>query len=337
METKSINTSTSFVIPVYKTPETLFRACLKSVLAATCSCNGEILLVIDSPNDPIETVANQYAAANPCIKIIRNDRNRGPAYSRNRGIDAAKNDFIITVDSDDEIVPEICMKAIRACAEQELDICSIARVNPWCPETADNQRTGNLIYGGAIQAKSPYFGRALSTIDMSSSGVIYRRSFLENKKIRYNESLHQNEDFVFMAHAVSSGAIIGVWDEIGYIVSFRGDSLSHRRGGEHSSDMALAAIDIMRLPGLSGADLDIKLFYARKAFWQIFCAQCPPKTFHIAATEFAKTYACALSPIARLAIYIALKLPARVTIRQRIIRGCFKVLDRLHIFYCKVV
>ena len=94
----------SFVIPVYKTPEQLLRNCLNSVLRY--SQPMELICVLDSPGDPCETVLDEYAAKESRMRLLKNDQNRGVSYSRNRGMDAARGEYIAFVDADDEIVAE---------------------------------------------------------------------------------------------------------------------------------------------------------------------------------------------------------------------------------------
>lgn len=58
----------------------------------------EIIVVDDASRDRTSQVLNKFA--HPRIKILTNEENRGPAYSRNRGIKEAMGEFILFVDSD---------------------------------------------------------------------------------------------------------------------------------------------------------------------------------------------------------------------------------------------
>ncbi len=87
----------SVVIPFYARADQL-RKCLQGLLENDLE-NTEILLVDDaSPEDPTEVVRSLADAER--IHVIRQDRNRGPAASRNAGLAAAAHDWILFLDAD---------------------------------------------------------------------------------------------------------------------------------------------------------------------------------------------------------------------------------------------
>lgn len=85
----------SVIIPVYNRPEFLKEA-LDSVLKQTF-LNFEIIVIDDGSTDSTSDVINSYGDK---IVKIRQD-NKGVSSARNRGIMAAKYDFIAFLDSDD--------------------------------------------------------------------------------------------------------------------------------------------------------------------------------------------------------------------------------------------
>lgn len=117
----------SFVIPVYKTPEQLLRNCLDSVLRY--SQPMELICVLDSPGDPCEQVLDEYAAKEPRMRLLKNDQNRGVSYSRNRGMDAARGDYLAFVDADDEIIAETYEKAAALAVEKRWMDAHLRRAN----------------------------------------------------------------------------------------------------------------------------------------------------------------------------------------------------------------
>ena len=101
----------SVVIPSYNRRHTLERA-LESVFAQTSPVD-EVILVDDGSTDgSAEMVAQAYAA----VKIIRQP-NLGVSAARNRGINAARFDWIALLDSDDSWLPEKIAR-IRAARAQ---------------------------------------------------------------------------------------------------------------------------------------------------------------------------------------------------------------------------
>ncbi|MGA3171439.1 MAG: glycosyltransferase [Chthoniobacteraceae bacterium] len=85
----------SVVIPTYNR-----RDCLMRLLASLerQSAQAEEVIVVDdcSTDDTAAVVAGHF----PRVTYLRNEENRGPAVSRNRGIREARGKFIVGLDSD---------------------------------------------------------------------------------------------------------------------------------------------------------------------------------------------------------------------------------------------
>jgi glycosyltransferase involved in cell wall biosynthesis len=91
----------SVVVPVYNRAESL-RWMLDSVLAQSYT-DLEIIVVDDgSDDDSAACVATHY----PGIRLIRMERNCGPAAAVNRGVAAARGELIALLDSDDLWSPD---------------------------------------------------------------------------------------------------------------------------------------------------------------------------------------------------------------------------------------
>lgn len=106
MENKKI----SVIIPVYKT-ESYLQRCIKSVTGQTYK-NLEIILVDDGSPDICGDICDDYKAEDDRIKVIHK-RNGGVSSARNAGLDSADGEFIMFVDSDDELTHDACEKTIE--------------------------------------------------------------------------------------------------------------------------------------------------------------------------------------------------------------------------------
>jgi glycosyltransferase involved in cell wall biosynthesis len=89
------------VIPVFNRPAAVRRA-IASVLAQTCR-DLEIIVVDDGSTDA--SAAAVAAIADPRIRLIRHERNRGGSAARNTGIKAGTAPYVAFLDSDDEWLP----------------------------------------------------------------------------------------------------------------------------------------------------------------------------------------------------------------------------------------
>lgn len=89
----------SIIIPIYNAGEFLTQ-CLDSLVNQTLR-EIEIICVLDCPTDGSDKMAEQYAANDSRIKIIKNQENLHIGESRNRGLDAASGEYIGFCDHDD--------------------------------------------------------------------------------------------------------------------------------------------------------------------------------------------------------------------------------------------
>jgi glycosyltransferase involved in cell wall biosynthesis len=90
----------SVIIPVYNT-EKYLRQCLDSVVNQTLK-DIEIICINDDSTDNSHEILKEYVAKDTRMKVI-NSKNGGPGGSRNAGLNIAKSDYIMFVDSDDWI------------------------------------------------------------------------------------------------------------------------------------------------------------------------------------------------------------------------------------------
>ena len=92
----------SVVVPTFNRASLLPRA-IDSVLAQTFT-DFELLVVDDASTDETAEVVRRYA--DPRVRYLVQPHNTGVAGARNRGMRAARGDFIAFLDSDDEWMPE---------------------------------------------------------------------------------------------------------------------------------------------------------------------------------------------------------------------------------------
>ena len=83
----------SIIIPVYNSSLTL-KECLDAVFDSSFK-SFEVIVVSDNSSDNSVKIAKQYKC-----KIIELSENKGPAFARNKGTQAAEGDILLFVDSD---------------------------------------------------------------------------------------------------------------------------------------------------------------------------------------------------------------------------------------------
>ncbi|MBQ1564149.1 glycosyltransferase family 2 protein [Candidatus Saccharibacteria bacterium] len=88
----------SIIVPVFNT-EKFLSACLSSILAQDYK-NFELILVDNGSSDNSVKVCKEYAQKDSRIKLATCNK-PGAAHARNKGLDEAKGEYIVFIDSDD--------------------------------------------------------------------------------------------------------------------------------------------------------------------------------------------------------------------------------------------
>lgn len=93
----------SVVATVYNREHCILR-CLQSVLRQDYR-DYELLVVDDGSSDNSAGLVAEIAAADARVRLIRHPVNRGVSAARTTGFSAARAEWIVSIDSDDELLP----------------------------------------------------------------------------------------------------------------------------------------------------------------------------------------------------------------------------------------
>uniref|UniRef100_UPI00405687BD glycosyltransferase family 2 protein n=1 Tax=Agathobacter sp. TaxID=2021311 RepID=UPI00405687BD len=123
----------SIIVPIYNSEKYLKR-CIESLIHQTFE-DIEIILVDDGSLDNSIQICKEYVKKDRRIVLITQE-NGGPSKARNAGLDKANGEWIMFVDSDDEVSNNICEKLYNKAQETDADmvICNLANI------TSDMQR-----------------------------------------------------------------------------------------------------------------------------------------------------------------------------------------------------
>ncbi len=109
----------SVIIPVYNAEHTLDR-CIESVLAQSFT-DWELVLVNDGSKDASGEICDRYAASDGRVRVIHKP-NEGVAATRKRGIEAAKGEYSIQIDSDDWVEPTMLEELYTIAQRESADV-----------------------------------------------------------------------------------------------------------------------------------------------------------------------------------------------------------------------
>lgn len=105
----------SIIIPNYNGAKYIAE-CLESIKQQEYQ-NKEIIVVDDGSNDNSIAIVKKYTG----ITVIK-QFNQGGAIARNRGLEASTGDYIMFLDSDDKLEPNILKKIVRRIEADDSDI-----------------------------------------------------------------------------------------------------------------------------------------------------------------------------------------------------------------------
>lgn len=140
----------SAVIPLYNA-EKYIKETLDSLMAQTYPLD-EILVVDDCGPDNSAKIVEQYSELHPVVRLIRQPSNQGGSAARNRGLEETRNEWVLMMDADDTIHPNLLELQIEKLKEYKCVQPSPVAVHP---AYLQMDAEGNII------EKSEYRGQQL--------------------------------------------------------------------------------------------------------------------------------------------------------------------------------
>lgn len=109
----------SVIVPIYNV-EAYIEKCLTSIKIQTFK-DFECICIDDRGDDNSIALAQKIADSDSRFKIIAHEKNRGLSAARNTGIDNAKGEYIVCVDSDDWIDDVLLENVINVFEKYDVD------------------------------------------------------------------------------------------------------------------------------------------------------------------------------------------------------------------------
>ena len=169
--------------------EKFVSAFVESVLRQT-SADWELCVVDDCSTDGSFAVLQEYAARNPRIRVVQNDRNRHVCYTGNRSISMATGDFVTLISCDDMLAPN----KVRSDQEFFLEHADVAALYTRSRIVRDGKLTNEIIdmprnFSRLYLLRQELFGRNSLCIP----GLTIRREVMDRLG-GYNPMLRMTQD-----------------------------------------------------------------------------------------------------------------------------------------------
>lgn len=227
----------SVIIPVYNAGKTL-RRCVDSLLKQNPE-NAEIILVNDGSKDGSLEICREYERRSDCVRVIDKE-NGGVSTARNAGLDAAKGERILFVDSDDYVPATLFGDLTELFAERDWDLVRLS----YCVDdgTAQHERVSEKT---AFSARADALPKMIDDICSKSLNSpwakVYRRELLEAHQIRFPLDVSVAEDRAFNIVYSLFVQSYRVSDQIAYYVNTENEnSLSRKRHADLDAQFKIA-------------------------------------------------------------------------------------------------
>ncbi|SKB64046.1 Glycosyltransferase involved in cell wall bisynthesis [Lachnospiraceae bacterium] len=180
----------SVIVPIYKVEKYLPR-CIESILVQDYT-KLEILLVDDGSPDRSGEIADEYAKKDQRIHVIHK-KNGGLSDARNAGIDAAVGEYLVFIDSDDYVHPEMISRMMEAVQQTSSDVavCSFKFVKEDEPMPEESGNDEITVISDDVKRTEYMFEKYIPEFNVAWN-KLYPAQFFE--KIRYPfGKIHEDE------------------------------------------------------------------------------------------------------------------------------------------------
>ncbi len=203
----------SVVVAVYN-PGPYLRPLLHALDRQQPPTDGfEAVLVDDGSTDGSGELLERWARTRAWAVVVRQPNSGWPSRPRNAGIDRARGEFVLFVDHDDWIADDALARLIPFARDAGADVV-VGRMG-----AAGRKVPVALFRATHRDARPP----AVPLQDSMTVHAMFRRSFLAEHGIRFDESVRRLEDHLFMAQAYTRATRIAVYADATVYVHARRD------------------------------------------------------------------------------------------------------------------
>ena len=219
----------SVIVPVYNVEKYLPK-CLDCLINQTLK-DIEIICINDCSTDGSLAILKDYASKDKRIKILDLPLNEGAGNAKNKGLDAAKGEFIGFIDPDDCIDLNYYEELYNKATETNADIvkCELFLVEP------DGRKTKRKLNDNVKRSKY-YFSYDYTT-------AIYNSSLIFDNHITFPEELIVGEDCVFLNECVIHSKKLQLIDNVNYYYMKRNNSLNSEKYDEKRMLSAIKTVE----------------------------------------------------------------------------------------------
>lgn len=195
----------SIIVPAYNSAATIDR-CIKSIIYQTFK-EWELIIVDNGSIDATADAVNSLSSNDSRI-ILLSENNKGVSNARNRGLDAAKGEYICFIDSDDTIEPDY-LEQLFGYSKNDLVVCGyyVDTIFGDGNKVKSEDYIPNFLKWDTLLSKDTLYTTFANGFIHICCNKLFKRSIIENFNLRF-ERYPVNEDYIFiMSYLLHSNSI----------------------------------------------------------------------------------------------------------------------------------
>lgn len=205
----------SVIVPVYNL-EKYIGDCIDSVRSQSLQ-NFELILVDDCSADHTKEIIKEYIERETTIDIIllENEKNENAGYSRNRGLDIARGEYLLFLDGDDMLEHNALERLYEVCRKTKADIVNYNYQlfdNSTHKVTKCNSHMDAIIGPVKVFTLRDINDCAFQFFHEVAWDKIFRRVFIQENGIRFQCQSNANDQFFVFAALIKAEKIAKISD-----------------------------------------------------------------------------------------------------------------------------
>lgn len=198
----------SVVVPTFNSSKSIERL-IHSLLNQTFKYFELIFVDDNSTDNTVDIIRETLENSNVSFELIINETNKGPGYSRNRGIEKASGEYIVFIDSDDMVREDhlstlynnigdydsVFIKGLKVDNDGNLFNFKVDRFDPLIGLSIKNNNV--------VKAIDIINLEILMEIPFSFVFLLYKKDIIMENEIKFNEEFRYGEDTEFAVKYLS--------------------------------------------------------------------------------------------------------------------------------------